>query len=367
MKNKIVLKPFLYQSQKNNIDQNKKISQKNTSLSQDKIYFFRTSLFTEKSKNFVQRMNSSYKKYIKNISVNAIISQKKNSDNISIIPKNDNKDTKIILEENNDSKKNNERIININAKKDVYNIKNNNINNVSNINISNNKDKKVYCSLKEKLRKTSNNLINLINNNNKNNDKNNIKSKTEDKKEKIIIEKCYKKSSIILNNIQKCTLFSSLPNVPNVINNINKNINNKSILVNNLAHSQSIINSHLLNVNSKPQNLSQKKQISSVDYKKYNNIKYKLKSKYVSNKDNNNNIASIKSIYDNNTMSKELKFFKPLTKHSKIQSFSIFDENYHISRYKLGKYLNKRNNKYHNKNIISEDRIKIENNIQNSK
>jgi len=343
MQKGISLKPFLYQSQ-NNIELNKKINQKKTSLSQDKIYFFRTSLFTEKSKNIVKKMNSCQKKKIKS----PIIPQQINPESRTsfALKSNNNKDNNGTSEENNNSNiKNKNEEINVNnnniSKKDVK------INSINNVNFNDNKN--INCSKKDISRKTSNHLINIINNNN-NEKKNSIKSKTEDKKDNFNIENCQKINYKNINGIQKCRLFNSLSNL---INDINKDNRNKSILRNYIGHSQSIINTRLPNANSKQKNLSQKKQLKLID----NNIKYKLKTKKVSNKDNNNkNIVTIKSIYDNNTMKKELKYCKPLSKHSKIQS--IFDENYHISRYKLGNYLAKRNNRY-NINEVSEDKINI--------
>ena len=42
--------PFNYSGKKNNLETNDHLHKKNANLSPDKIYFFRTSLFTEKSK-----------------------------------------------------------------------------------------------------------------------------------------------------------------------------------------------------------------------------------------------------------------------------------------------------------------------------
>ena len=52
------LKPFSYSYDKNNLETKTRFRKKNTAISPDKIYFFRTSLFTEKSKNFIQKLNS---------------------------------------------------------------------------------------------------------------------------------------------------------------------------------------------------------------------------------------------------------------------------------------------------------------------
>ena len=52
------LKPFSYSNEKNNFESNAHIHKKTSSLSPNKIYFFRTSLFTEKSKNFIIKLNS---------------------------------------------------------------------------------------------------------------------------------------------------------------------------------------------------------------------------------------------------------------------------------------------------------------------
>ena len=367
----------------------KKQSHKNSSLNKDKIYFFRTSLFSEKSKNIIQRMNSSKKKLIKN-NDDAIFRPKINPEARITInqenEKNEKKEIKIdkptekvvLLEEKNkiqkkeESPKNNniDELNPSNYKSDV-NIKvrdksnsiiannryNFNTNIISNIDLLNKAIKQNNIS------KSTSHLMN-INANNKYNSqmKNDNKSKTGNKNDKITNKENSQKISYkIINNMKRCKLFTT----SNQINNINKNINNKSIIGNYTGKIQSIINKPLPNTNLNPILLSQKELTISKGNKK---IKYKLKSiknqtkeKNINlNNNNNNNLeASLKYLYNNNTIKKEMKYYKSISKHYNIQSFTILDENYHISRYKLGKYLSKRDNRYHNKNVVSEKKLNI--------
>lgn len=381
------LSPFLSSNEANEIEL-KKHSQKNISLDKDKIYFFRTSLFSEKSKNFIQRMNSSHKKLVKNNI--AIIAPKINQDQRqsrqSLHEKKEKveKIAKKLVEkvelpeekpkikkkeyntiDNNNEKKDisvDKKYINIKIRKDVNN-KSVNYRYNSSMNINN--ELSSIAKKQSNTSKSTNNLMN-INTNNKNNClvKIDNKSKTENKMKKennINNENGQKINYKIFENMKKCKLFSSITSQIDNINNINRNINSRSILGNYACKSKSIVNNPLPNTSLKPKQLSQKKDLK-ISYYNKKIIKYKLKSIKNPNKENNNIsnnnlIVSPKSICDNNTMKKEMKYYKSISKHSNIQSLSIFNENYHITRYKLWNYLGKKNNKYRNKNRMSEDRI----------
>ena len=364
------LKPFLSSSEANDIEFNKIYYHNNSSLNKDKIYFFRTSLFTEKSKNFIQKMNSCHKKISKNNEFNEIITPEiKGDSRISFHKQKESNDKQISLEDKNKIKKINEmkkdssqsnKNNNIKQTKIKERIEDNN-NNVNNKPIINDNIGQIDKIKNQATSKSTNNLINILTNNknNKYQVKNDNKSKTEVKKENNIYNENLQKINYkIISNIKKCKLFSSLPNV---IENINRNIskiNNRSILGNYAFKSQSTNDAHLSNQKPELNRLSQKKHIKMPENNK--KVKYKLKSIKSQNKenDNNNNIVSIKSICDNNTMKKEIKYYKSISKHCNFQSFSIFEENYNITRYKLGKYLAKRNNRYQKNNVISEDKTK---------
>ena len=379
----------------NNIEFNKKSKHKNSSLSQDKIYFFRTSLFTEKSKSLIQRMNSCSKKIIKSNVQNDFITPKINQENLATFRE---KNEKIFLLDNkNKSKKIEEQInnIKINIKKDIVednysdnkNNSNNNkncdknntdkkeesINKIKDINNKNddnndrikhdnikNNDLKLSNIKHNNINKSANNIIEINRNNNIVQMKSDNKSRTENKKgnninnKKIFLKQKIESKEVA--GIKRCKLFS----LSNAVNKNNK-INNKCLVGNNIGKSQFIANILFPNANNKTKNLIQKKEkeISNDNYK----IKYKLKSKKASLKEKDNkNFVSFKFLCDNNTMKKEFKY---IPKQNNIQSFSVFDDNYHISRYKLGNYLVKRNNnRYHNKNVVSEDKINIKLKIQ---
>ena len=333
------LHPFLFSGGKNKYEINKKIQHKSMSLSQDKIYYFRTSLFTEKSKNIILKMNLSHKKPTKANETSRIVVSKLNKEFKSPIRK---ISEKIYISDNKIKINNNDEKNQGNANIDINNKENNDNNNKENQPIKN--DNKV------KVAKNSPNNKNNITIN-KNNDIIQIKSnksKTQDKKD--INTNNRTKQNInnkIINDIKKCKLFESLP--------VGMNNQNKSVIGNDIARNQSVANAYLANAASKQKDISQKKQFKICEYN--NKIKYRLKSK--KNKIENKNIISFKSLNENTTLKKELKYLKSITKHSKIQSFSIFDDNYYISRYKLGNYYAKRNNRYNNKNAISEDKINI--------
>ena len=382
------LNPFLSPHDANELKL-KKQSHKNSSLNKDKIYFFRTSLFSEKSKNIIQRMNSSKKKLIKN-NDDAIFRPKINPETRITINQENQKNVKkeikidkrtekvVLLEEKpkiqkkEESPKNNnihelkpsydKNDVNIKVREKSNSIISNN-RYKSNTNIISNIDLLNKAIKQNNISKSTSHLMN-INANNKYNSqmKNDNKSKTENKNDKITNKENSQKISYkIINNMKRCKLFT----ISNQINNINRNNNNRSIIGNYTGKIHSIINKPLPNTNLNPIPLSQKELKISEGNKK---IKYKLKSiksqtkeKNINlNNNNNNNLeASLKYLYNNKSMKKEMKYYKSISKHCNIQSFTILDENYHISRYKLGKYLSKRNNRYHNQNVVKENKLYI--------
>ena len=342
------LHPFLFSGGKNKYEINKKIQHKSMSLSQDKIYYFRTSLFTEKSKNIILKMNLSHKKSTKANETSRIVVSKLNKEFKSPIRK---ISEKIYISDNKIKINNNDEKNQGNANIDINNKENNDNNNKENQPIKNNNKVKVANN-------SPNNKNNITINKNKDiiQIKSN-KSKTQDKKD--INTNNRTKQNInnkIINDIKKCKLFESLP--------VGMNNQNKSVIGNDIARNQSVANAYLANAASKQKDISQKKQFKICEYN--NKIKYRLKSKKNNiKKIENKNMISFKSLNENTTLKKELKYLKSITKHSKIQSFSIFDDNYYISRYKLGNYYAKRNNRYNNKNAISEDKINIKQYIPN--
>ena len=336
MKKPNSLKPFLPQKDSDEFEFNKNNYYKNSTLNNNKIYFFRTSLFTEKSKNFIQRMNSCHKKVSNNKEFNGIIKPKIKKDDL-FHKKNEKSDKIVILEDKNKIKKidekkkdsnqtnktnNNKKIIKIKERNDDNN---NNTNNKSIINDITEKKHKIKI---QTISKSNNNLINIYAKTKNNNYqiKFNNKSKTEDKKEnKLYNENLQKINSIVINNIKKCKLFASLPNAIEKINlNISK-INNRNILGNYTFKSQSTDNTHLPNQILEQNHLRQKKIIKMLEFD--DKIKYKLKSIKCQNKENdinkNTNIVPNKSIYDNNTMKNGIKYYKSISKHCNFQSFSI--------------------------------------------
>ena len=351
----------------NDIEFSKKNKHKLSSLNKDKIYFFKTSLFTEKSKNIILRINSCHdiknkknepiEKKVPKLSTDskASIHQKKEQ-NLKIFLLEDKNRIQKIDEKNHDENnsikhiQNNNNDSNDKVKKDkdsLVSIKKN----------SNTKDDKSLNTEKQSTSKTDLININAANKNYNCQLKCDIKSKTENKKENNINNEINQQINYrIVNNIQKCKLFQPLSNAIEIIN--------RNFLGDYIAKSQRIIDVQLPKTNKKPMHLTQKKEFKLSNHNK--KIKYKLNSIKNLNKedDNNNKIISFKSIYNNNTMKKEKKLYKSISKLCNIQSFSIFDENYHISRYKLGNYMAKKNNRYHNKNLISEDKICIKKYIQ---
>ena len=331
---------FIYEGEKTHIKFIKNPQNKNINLSQDKIYFFKTSLFTEKSKNIIEKMNSSQKKINNsNETLNEIINHPKTS-----FRKNNEK--RFIFQDIDKIKKNEKNIIKSiyknTAKKYIY-IFNKNENEKDNKYTSDYKNQFNSLSYKNIINIDSNNRNNIIANESKN------KNKTEYKKDKNLNDD---KNIKIINGIKRCKLFSSITD-----NIVYKN-KNKDLIKNYVLQNQSIIiNTHLANANtnSKKNIIDKIEEIKIYDY----NNKKKSKTKSKKYLKENKNITSYKYI-NNDSIQKKLNYFKTKTKHTKIQSFSNFDENFFISRYKFGKYNTKKNIRYdNNQNIIREDKIYI--------
>ena len=148
--------------------------------------------------------------------------------------------------------------------------------------------------------------------------------------------------------------------------------NKKTIAVNYNNQNHSIINlANLANNNSKKKIIN-KGKVPKIEttYK----IKYRLKSQKSSStkKLDNKKIISFGAINHPN-----LNNLKPKNKQYNMKSFSIFDENHYISRYKLGNFYQKKNSRYgsiHNNNInnnhtnnpgLSNEKLNSKRKIQN--
>lgn len=336
------LKPFSYSSEKQNIEFNNKLHKKNSSLNNDKIYFFRTSLFTEKSKTFIQKLNSCDKnKTNLNSSSNEIMTPKINNINRPQKPSIKLKKGKIIISQNKTKSEIDE----------VIKIKEKNIEGRNHaINKSSNDltDNKISTSINILAHENKTMIVDRKESNNNTNKKSNIGNKN-------------------LKNIKKEKLFSPFKNV------INLNTDNKkTIAVNYNNQNHSIINlANLANNNSKKKIIN-KGKVPKIEttYK----IKYRLKSQKSSStkKLDNKKIISFGAINHPN-----LNNLKPKNKQYNMKSFSIFDENHYISRYKLGNFYQKKNSRYgsiHNNNInnnhtnnpgLSNEKLNSKRKIQN--
>ena len=316
---------------------------KSTNVSKEKIYYFRTSLFTDKSKNMIQKMNSSQTKTFK------VINEKKEIIAPPIRPecRTSYKKTQItyILEK----KKENEE--NIKSKE------NNQITaNVANLDKKGKNDNKVDEDINQKLRKSYKNLM-KVNFNSGNNSE--IQKFPNDQKENVVNKENYQKNNYkVISDIKRCKLFSTFNNI--IINNKN-NKNNKSIVSNNqFGQSLSRINDKISNTNTKKKESNQKKEIKISDYNK--KTMYRLKSRKSIKKNKKNiNAISYKSININdNNIKKDIKGIKSISKICKIPAISVFDDSCYISKYKLGNYIaRKKNNRYDNGNAIGDDKINI--------
>lgn len=292
---------------------NKATHRKNKNQSRNKIYSFKTSLFTEKSKNFIENLNSAQKTYNKNIEINGNKTFKKDKKSFSLKQKNE------TIKDNFNN--NNVHNINNDYKDNIFTRKS------SSLNLFNNK---IACHIKK------NNKIEYKNKNiYQNMDNQNINFK-------------------ILNNMNNHKLFTSLSNV-NIINFIPQN--------------QSMNNTCLANVNLKKKYISSKKETKK---NLFHNIILKLKSNKSLNKkiEENHNLLSLISVNNDNdyNVKKTLKKFKSISKRYKIRPFSnytYFDKKFFISRNQLGNYLTKKNNnRYNNNNIIIKSKINLKRYIQ---
>jgi hypothetical protein len=331
--------PSSHRLLKNKIDKkgnNNHPHYKSTNISKEKIYYFRTSLFTEKSKKIIQKMNYSQSKLSKDIY------DKKELNTSPITPgcrTSFKKSEKIFIFGNN-----NENI------EKIKTIKNNHF--VAYLYKKGKNDNRVDVDANQKLRKSSN-LINV----NFNNDNNTEIKKSQNKirEKELNKEDDQKKNYIIVSDIKKCKLFSNIKNNNVVINNKNnkKNASNKYN-----GQNQSKFNKSIINTIIKKEVSNQNKQIKVSDYNK--KTKCRLKSrKSMKKKKENVNAISYKSINinNNNNIKKELKEIKFISKYSKILPISIFDKRYYASKSKLGNYNTERkNDRYGSKNAIRNDK-----------
>ena len=313
------LKPFSYSNEKNNFESNAHIHKKTSSLSPNKIYFFRTSLFTEKSKNFIIKLNSCEKN-----------KETINSSNITNEVKTPKINTIIQPEK-----------ATIRLKKGKIHFSQN-----KNVNKSDN-DEKSNTNLKEKKDLSRNPIINkssndLINPNNISHLQKGNKSMTMDNKESRNNQDKNKMMNFAIKNLKKMNkekIFAPLNNI------INTNNNKQTIIVNYINQNHSIIN--LVNPNSRPKQLT-KDKVPKIETT--HKIKYRLKSKKGSSKKaENKNIISFGG-FRNKNLQKDAKNLKAIDKNYNMKSSSILNENFYISRYKLGNYYAKKvsNNRYGN-------------------
>ena len=313
---------------------------KSTNVSKEKIYYFRTSLFTDKSKNMIQKMNSSQIKICKDIN------EKKEKISSSIRPecRTSYKKSQItyILEKKNE----NGEIIKSKENTQITA-------NVANLDNKRKNDNKVDEDINQRLRKSYKNLM-KVNFNIGNNTE--IKKCQNDQKEN------YQKNNYkVISDIKKCKLFSTFNNI--IINDKNNknNKNNNSIASNNqFGQNLSKMNDKIFNSNTKKKESNQKKELKISDYNK--KTIYRLKSRKSIKKNKKNiNAISYKSInFNDNNIKKDKKEIKSITKYCKIPAISIFDDSCYISKYKLGNYIVRRkNNRYDNSNVIGDDKINI--------
>ena len=312
------LKPFSYSNEKNNFESNAHIHKKTSSLSPNKIYFFRTSLFTEKSKNFIIKLNSCEKN-----------KETINSSNIT----NEVKTPKINTI--------------IQPEKTTIRLKKGKIHFSQNKNVNKSDIEKSNTNLKEKKDLSRNPIINkssndLINPNNISRLQKGNKSMTMDNKESRNNQDKNKMMNFAIKNLKKMKnekIFAPLNNI------INANNNKQTIIVNYINQNHSIIN--LVNANSRPKQLT-KDKVPKIETT--HKIKYRLKSqKGTSKKDENKNIISFGG-FRNKNLQKDAKNLKAIDKNCNMKPSSILNENFYISRYKLGNYYAKKNgnNRYGN-------------------
>ena len=338
------LKPFSYSSNKKNFESNIHAQRKNPNLSQDKIYFFRTSLFTEKSKNFILKLHSCEKNKstfnssnitneITTPKINTIIQTQKTSIKL--------KKGKIFLSQNKNQNKS-----------DIEESQNSII-----------KEKKEYTR-NPTINKSSNNLINPSLTKNISQAQIDNKSVTIDKKSSNKNQDKDKNVHAAIKNLKqmkKEKIFTPLNNI------INTNNNKQTLILNYINQNHSIIN--LANAKTRQKQITKDKtQKIETTYK----IKYRLKSQKNSDKkEKGKNIISFRGLKNNN-LQKDLKNLKPINHNYDIKPSSIFDENYYISKYKLGNFYAKKNNRYGiiRNNFIANNNMKstmITNEKNNSK
>lgn len=328
------LKPFSYSSEKKDFESNVHYHRKNPNLSPDKIYFFKTSLFTEKSKNFMLKLNSCEKNKstfnsssiineIKTPKINTIVQPQKTPIKLQ--------KGKIYLSKNKSAEKS-----------DIEE------------NLSSNLKEKKELSRNPIINKSSNDLIKPRLSNNLTHVQKENQSMTMDKPESVNNPDKNKKVHIAIKNLKKMKKAKIFTPLNHLLNTNNKK---QTIIVNYINQNHSIIN--MANVNTRQKQLT-KDKVPKIEtaYK----IKYRLKSqRNSSKKDVNKNIISFGGIKNKN-LQKDMKNLKAINNNYNMKSSSIFDENYYISRYKLGNYYAKKNNRYGNIN----NNFNVNNNMKNT-
>ncbi len=313
--------PFNYSGKKNNLETNDHLHKKNANLSPDKIYFFRTSLFTEKSKNFILKMNSCEKN--KSVFNSSNINREINTPKINTFIHPGRTTIKL--------------------KKGKINFSQNKSINKSDMENNDN----LYLKEKNELsrnpiiNKSSNDLINKKITNKISNARKGNKSMTIDHKESINNQNKNRRVRVAIKNLKKMKNDKIISPLNNIIN--ANNTNKQNLISNYFNQNHSLIN--LVNANSRQKQIITKDIVPKIETN--HKIKYRLKSQKGPNKNGENkNIISFKGIKNKN-LQKDLKYLKIINNNYSKKS-SIFDENLYISRYKLGHYQGKKNQRYGN-------------------
>ena len=167
------------------------------------------------------------------------------------------------------------------------------------------------------------------------------KSMTIDHKESINNQNKNRRVRVAIKNLKKMKNDKIISPLNNIIN--ANNTNKQNLISNYFNQNHSLIN--LVNANSRQKQIITKDIVPKIETN--HKIKYRLKSQKGPNKNGENkNIISFKGIKNKN-LQKDLKYLKIINNNYSKKS-SIFDENLYISRYKLGHYQGKKNQRYGN-------------------
>ena len=164
---------------------------------------------------------------------------------------------------------------------------------------------------------------------------------TIDHKESINNQNKNRRVRVAIKNLKKMKNDKIISPLNNIIN--ANNTNKQNLISNYFNQNHSLIN--LVNANSRQKQIITKDIVPKIETN--HKIKYRLKSQKGPNKNGENkNIISFKGIKNKN-LQKDLKYLKIINNNYSKKS-SIFDENLYISRYKLGHYQGKKNQRYGN-------------------